>query len=239
MAYDLGRIATYALYGVGTAIAVFIGKKIYETIAGPKVPPKPDCSTEYQAFNHAGQRPLSQIKIIVLHDTDPPKVADPTARSTASYFSQHVPIKAGGPYSAHVVIGEDGCFETLTPDYIAYGAGEPANTVGYHIEQAGQAAWTREKWLSRTKTLQATAGLVASMANQLGIPLQFLKADDLKKLAAAGWPSGQGGVTTHAEISKAFPRGPLDHIDPGPNYPIDVLMGYATGQTPSPGQAIT
>lgn len=236
MALDLGRIAMYALYGVGAAVAVVIGKKIYESFAGPTVPPAPSCSTEYQAFNHGGQRPLSQVKIIVLHDTDPgPKVTDPTARSTASYFAQRILIKDGGPYSAHAVIGEDGCFETLTPDYIAYGAGEPANTVGYHIEQAGQAAWTRDQWLARTKTLQQTAGLVASMASQLGIPLQFLHAADLQKLAAAGWPAGQGGVTTHAEISKAFPAA-TNHIDPGPNYPIDVLMGYATGQTPSPGQ---
>jgi len=228
----LSNAVKFALYGLGTVAAVLLGKEIVDLIMGSsssssQAEPAPSCSTKYTSYNHGATRDTSTIRIIVLHATDPSASdAEPTAESTASWFSQQIPISAGGPFSAHVVVGEDGCFQTTDDSIIAYGAGSPANEKGLHIEQAGHSFWTRDQWLSHDATLRQAGGQVAAWAEQYGIPLVFLTGDDLQNLAAAGWPEGQGGITTHAEVSKAWPKA-SNHTDPGANYPIDVLMGYA------------
>ena len=173
------------------------------------------------------------IRLLVLHSTDPEDsqghpIPNPTARSTAQYFDETTV-----PASTQYVVGEDGCWETLPDDIKPYGAGDPANDRGVHIEQAGHYFWTREQWLSRDATLRAAGGIVGEKAAAYGIPLHFVYADELRALDAAGWPEGKGGITTHKEISKAFPAA-TNHQDPGPDYPLDVLFRYAGGSFDGP-----
>lgn len=200
-------------------------------------PSAPSCSTEFSAFNHGPPRDMAKVGIAVLHSTDPSSSdVEPTARSTASWFSQHIPIDAGGPYSAHVVVGPDGCYRTLADVLEAWGAGDPANLHGLHLEQAGHSTWSRQQWLAHRGTIAAAAGQVAAWSSQYGIPLRFLYAADLRALDAEGYPPGHGGVTTHAEISKAFPHA-TNHEDPGPGYPLDVFFELAGGTFNAEGGA--
>lgn len=188
----------------------------------PSHPAAPDCSTEYPAHNHGGPRNMDAVSLVVLHSTE-----GPTALSTAEWFATPLAISAGGPYSAHVVVGEDGCYRCVDDTNIAYQA-PPTNTNGLGVEQAGYAAWTREEWLAHDVTLRRAADQVSGWCQQYGIPLRFLRAPDLLALEASGWDKAHGGVTTHREISRAWPS-PGAHQDPGDGYPLDVLFAYAGG----------
>ena len=220
---------TWALSGVAFVGVFAVARRIAAAFSRPSAP---SCSTQFSAFNHGPPRDMSKVGLIVLHSTDPPGSPEPTARSTANWFAQPIPLPKG-PYSAHVVVGPDGCYRTLPDALRAYGAGEPANLHGLHVEQAGHSTWSRAEWLAHKGTISAAAGQVAAWSAQYDIPLRFLYAADLRALDAAGYPEGHGGVTTHAEISKAFPHA-SNHEDPGPGYPLDVFFELAGG-TFNPG----
>lgn len=210
-------LVRYALYAAGGIAAFYVIDRLF---MGTSVPP-PTCSTEFLADRHGGQRSMSSVRLVVLHSTDPGSaVANPTAKSTAEYFSS-TDVAA----STQLVIGEDGCFRTLPDDVVPYGAGSPANERGLHVEQAGQSFWTRAQWLARDATLRMTGGAVAQWCRMYDIPCVFRTAEDLVALSDAGWPEAMGGITTHAEVSRAWHA--TDHTDPGVGYPIDVLMQYA------------
>lgn len=184
----------------------------------PQGPPFPDCSREFTADRHGGARDMSSVRLVVLHSAE-----SPSARSTAEYFAS-----TSTPASTQLVVGQDGCYRTLDDDVVPYGAGSPANEKGLHVEQAGYAAWTREEWLARGQTLREAGGAVGGWCRQYGIPCRFLYAADLVRLSENGWPANMGGVTTHAEVSKAWHNS--THMDPGGGYPVDVVMGYAGGE---------
>jgi hypothetical protein len=213
----------WALSGVGVVGVFAFVRRVFASGR----PSAPSCSTEFTAFNHGPPRDMRKVGLIVLHATDPPKSPEPTARSTANWFAQKIPLPKG-PYSAHVVVGPDGCYRTLGDSLEAWGAGDPANLHGLHIEQAGHSTWSRAQWLDHEGTIRAAAGQAAAWSAQYDIPLRFLYAADLHALDAAGWPKGHGGVTTHAELSKAFPHA-TNHGDPGPGYPLDVFFELAGG----------
>jgi hypothetical protein len=189
----------------------------------PQGPPFPSCSREFTAARHGPSRSMSSVRLVVLHATDPGTqvaVPNPTARSTAEYFSE-----TDVPASTQLVVGQDGCYRTLDDDVTPYGAGSPANERGLHVEQAGHSDWTRAQWLARDATLRAAGGAAGGWCREYGIPCVFRDAAALQKLEAEGWPPDLGGVTTHAEVTKAWHH--TTHTDPGAGYPIDVVMRYA------------
>ena len=163
------------------------------------------CSKEhFPAFRNSGTRPESQIKWIVIHDTES---GANTAESVATYFTSS---KAKG--SAHLTVDDNECFRSLSNTAIPWAA-PGANTKGFHIELCAYARWTRAQWLNHMPTINRAAYKTALHAAKFGIPLTFRKAYGLKK--------GYKGITTHAEVSKAFDG---THTDPGVNFPMDVFM---------------
>lgn len=205
-------------WGAGLGLGAYFIRRVIM----PQGPAAPTCSRQYPAFNHGGARFMSNVSLIVLHSTE-----GPTAISTAKWFATPLAISAGGPYSAHVVVGEDGCYRCVDDDTVAYQA-PPTNAIALGLEQSGYAAWTRDQWLAHDATLRAAGGQVGGWSREYGIPLRFLYAADLLALQAAGWDKAHGGVTTHHEISKAWPAS-SNHVDPGDGYPLDVLFSYAGG----------
>lgn len=185
-------------------------------------PAAPTCSRQYPAHNHGGARYMSNVSLIVLHSAE-----STSAESTAKWFTTPLAPADGGPYSAHVIVGDGECFRAVDDDVVAWGAGI-VNPIALHLEQAGYAAWTRDQWLVHDATLRAAGGQVGGWAREYGIPLRFLRAADLLALQASGWDKAHGGVTTHREISRAWPS-PGAHQDPGDGYPLDVLFSYAGG----------
>ena len=156
------------------------------------------CLRTYTAVHHSGRRPVEVIKWIVLHSTE-----GDTALGAAAWFAN--PRSRG---SAHLCVDDNYCFRTLGDEFIPWAA-PGANTLGFHIEQAGYARWTSLIWSSRHRmTLERAAYKTALHCRKFGIPPYFATASDLR--------AGKYGVTTHAECTKAFGG---DHTDPGRGWP--------------------
>lgn len=164
-----------------------------------------DCHTQFRAVHHSGTRPLSDIKLIVLHSTE-----GGTAAGVAHYFTQE---SSGG--SAHLVVDDVACFRTLNNEDVPWGA-PGANTDGFHIEQCGYAAWTNAEWTVHKATLLRAAYKTAYHCHLFKIPPVFI--------TAAGLKAGKKGITTHAEVSKAFPNNAGNHHDPGTGWPRSYFM---------------
>lgn len=164
-----------------------------------------DCSRKYTAAHDSGERPVSEILWIVLHSTE-----GDTAQSAAAWFEN--PASSG---SAHLCVDDSICYRTLLNTQVAWAA-PGANTKGFHIEQAGYAAWTANEWRHHEATLRRAAYKTAFHARMFNIPLRWVAANSLAL--------GRKGITTHAECTKAFGG---THTDPGAGYPKALFLRYA------------
>lgn len=165
----------------------------------------------YPAAHTSGRRPLSAIRLVVMHSTE-----GGTAISVARYFHDPPDDDVG---SAHLVVDDDRCERCLPDSAIPWAAPE-ANRVGFHIEQCGFADWTRAEWLAHRRELERGAWKAARALERFGIPATFLDAPKLR--------AGRSGLTTHAQCTLAF--GPAGgHHDPGAGWPRDVFMRLVRG----------
>jgi hypothetical protein len=162
------------------------------------------CSRRFTAVHTSGTRPLSAIKLIVIHSTE-----GDTAAGAARWWTN--PDSKG---SGHLVVDDHECYRALGNEVIPWGA-PGANTNGFHLEHAGFAAWHRDKWLQHEQTIRRGAFKVAVHAQKFGVPIRLLSADDLRR--------GRGGIVTHVTVSEVFHG---DHTDPGSGFPLDVFMGF-------------
>lgn len=158
----------------------------------------------YPAYRSSGSRKTSEIKWIVLHSTE-----GGTAASVARYFFS--PAAQG---STHLVVDDYECYRCLPNSAVPWGA-KGANRAGFHIEQCGFARWKTANWLLHRNTIKRAAYKTAFHAVRFKIPLVWLKAADLE--------AGRPGITSHAEVSKAFGG---DHWDPGPGWPRWMFMWW-------------
>jgi len=170
---------------------------------GQSLPPL-GCRDDLVALKRDG-RARQTPSLIVIHSTE-----GATASSAANWFMN--PDAKG---SAHVVVGEDGCFRTLPDAVNAAGAGE-VNPRALHLEFAGFAGRDRSWWLTQSRTLEQGARQIAEWSRLYGIPLQRIGVADLR--------AGRAGVATHADVVAAFSG---THWDPGPGFPLDVLLARA------------
>ena len=166
---------------------------------------KASCRIRWAAHN-SGPRSRSQLKWIVLHDTE-----GGSAASVANQFAS-----PDATASTQLVVDQIECYRMVLDLTIPWGA-PGGNTAGLHIEQVGWAHWTRGEWLAHDRTLRRSAYKAARWSKAYGIPLRWVGKWGLKL--------GHKGVTTHNELSRAFLPG--GHTDPGPNFPKDVWMRYA------------
>lgn len=162
------------------------------------------CRRDYKAVHTSGTRPVKSILWVVLHDEEAK-----TAEAAASWFAN--PASQG---SAHLCVDDKTCYRTLPNTAIPWAA-PGANTAGFHIEQAGYAKWSAVIWRSHLKTLQRAAYKTAYHCELFHVPVRFVTAKGLK--------AGLGGITTHAECTKAFGG---THTDPGALWPRRLFMSY-------------
>ena len=157
----------------------------------------------YPAAHNSGRRPLSAIKWVVIHS-----IEAPTAESAARWFQNP---DSGG--SAQLCVDDENCFRCLDERDIPWAA-PGANEKGTHIELAGFARWTKEEWLAHERTLRRAAYKTAVSLKARNIPARWRSSWGLRL--------GLRGVTSHANVSKAF--GGSDHWDPGPGFPRKFFM---------------
>lgn len=164
------------------------------------------CDHDILTSNDDGRR-QGLIKRIYIHTFEG---RDLDAIAMAKY---QLSPAAGGSY--HIVIDVNGMTARENDDdYIPWSAGYKANRDGIHISLAGQAAFSRDKWLSRGKQLNKLAEVVAAYCKAYGVPAIYRNAEDLK---ADRW-----GISTHADAAIAWRE--TDHTDPGKGFPMDVLV---------------
>lgn len=146
-------------------------------------------------------------RVVVLHTTE----GTGTAASNQAMFAVWDRV-----VSAHYLVGTDGVAPCVRIKDVAYAA-PGANRDGIQIEQIGKASWSRTDWLeSHAVELEHVANLLADICVDCDIPAVFLDAAAVKR--------GERGITTHNQITQAYPDTGSGHWDPGPGYPIDVVM---------------
>jgi hypothetical protein len=167
------------------------------------------CLTNYKAVHNSGRRTAGLVRYIVLHSTE-----GATAQGAAAWFTNP---QSGG--SSNIVVDDTVCYRTLDDLVIPWGA-PPLNTSGYHIEQAGYAAWNRSEWLAHRTTIERAAYKASLRCTRFHIPPRILNVAQLRADFALHVP--HGGIVTHATVSAAFAES--SHTDPGHGYPIDVFL---------------
>lgn len=176
---------------------------------------------------HSSYGSNTPVTRIVIHDTEsgggfPAASQAPTAHGVANYFTQQ---SSGG--SAHYIV------DTATEMHVL-----PDSTIGWHappnqgsigIEICGQAAYSRDQWLSPEvwPAVQRAAARTVELCHRFGVPLRKINSGDLV--------NGAHGICGHYDVSQAWHQS--DHSDPGPNFPWDRFMQEVGGSAGPVAQA--
>ncbi len=181
------------------------------------------------ARNTSGNRPLSDIRMIVIHTPETPE--SPTAAEGVANYFKNGPPNVG---STHIVVDSNSAVRCVHDHVIAWGAeGGNANSTGWHVEGCGYAAQTKDDWsdtYSRAMLVNMAA-LCREEAELRDISLNWMSHPQLTNLISKGF-------VTHADITAAFNvRG--GHTDPGPNFPRDLFIDMVrSARNPTPTQLV-
>jgi hypothetical protein len=167
---------------------------------------------DYHALRESGNRPLSAIKLGVIHDMENPHYN--TAAEEVGHFFE----MAAAQGSSHYGDDNNSIQQYLYLHQICWGA-PYANYQGVHIEQMGLSSWSEQKWLNDCAgMLDRTAFLIArlNVNPDIKLPIRLLTVDQVKR--------GMEGWITHRIATKAFGG---THTDPGTGYPLTKVLGKA------------
>jgi N-acetyl-anhydromuramyl-L-alanine amidase AmpD len=158
-------------------------------------------------------RGVTRIAIdwVVLHCMEAAQTAT-TAENCAHYLATLLDDEP--PRSCHYFTDCDSVVQGVLEEHIAWHA-PGANHNGIGIEHAGYTRETEADWLDDfgKRMLSLSAQLSAKICTRWNIPPVFVSAGELLL--------GRGGITTHAEVTKAWPDRGHGHMDPGDGFPMD------------------
>jgi N-acetyl-anhydromuramyl-L-alanine amidase AmpD len=162
--------------------------------------------------------------LIVLHCMEYPETAT-SAEWCADFFAGRRGMTAPKA-SAHYCVDADSIVCCVRDDMIAWHA-PGANRYSIGIEHGGYARQTRLQWLDdySLSMLHLSARLTAHLCREKRIPVRFLQAEQLRR--------GAPGITTHAEVTRAWPE-KGSHWDPGPHFPINDYLAWVNEAMPLP-----
>lgn len=138
---------------------------------------------------------------VVIHSTE-----GSTAEGAAAY------LKHRTDGSAHIVVDNNNSFKLQSARKTTCGAGG-FNTNVYHIEQAGFASWSRDRWVRNILTVRRAAYDAARVCVKYNIPIRWLAPNEVGK---------RDGITSHLNVQLA--GYPTTHTDPGKHYPRRTFM---------------
>lgn len=163
----------------------------------------PIAKIQARNFTKAGRTKIDLIVIHTMEASEKPTTAEAVAR----WFASDTAPKA----SAHYCVDSDSIVQCVDDEDVAWHA-PGANNNGIGIEHAGYAKQSGSDWSDTfsSSMLQLSSKLAARLCWLYAIPVEFVDANGLLR--------GERGVTTHAEVSKAFKKS--NHWDPGPNFPM-------------------
>lgn len=166
-----------------------------------------------QARNYTPGR-KARIDLVVVHSMEAVE-ASSTAENVAAWFAGPNAPKA----SAHFCVDADSTVQCVRDEDTAWHA-PGANANGIGVEHAGYARQSAAEWddpYSRAM-LARSAELVAGLCERHDIPIVFVDA--------AGLLRNERGITTHAEVTKAFRLS--THTDPGAHFPMAAYLAAVT-----------
>jgi hypothetical protein len=181
----------------------------------PKAPEPAASGIKFvQARNYTKGR-IAPIKWVVIHDMEAAESAK-TAENVAAWFAGAAAPQA----SAHYCVDSDSIVQCVKETDTAWHA-PGANAAGIGIELAGYAKQTAAEWADEFSEamLRRASCLVSDICKRHGIPKDFV--------SSAGLLAGTPGITTHAEVSKAWKKS--GHTDPGPNFPLAHFLDLVRG----------
>lgn len=155
-------------------------------------------------------------RLIVIHCAETNE-SGMTARAIAQWFAT---MPDAPKASAHYCVDADTVIQCVPERSIAYHArGGDTNLCAIGIELAGRSRQTREQWLDDygRRMLRRCRDLLLDISERRSIPLVLVSEVQLRAHIARG-------ITTHAMITKAW-QVMGGHVDPGPHFPMDVLLG--------------
>lgn len=127
--------------------------------------------------------------------------------------------------SSHAGGDDDGRLEMVPYSRAAWTI-RRANSISDNLELCGFASWSREEWLRHDGMLNVAAEWIAERCRARGNPIV--------KLTPAQVAAGQSGACGHVDWTMATRlQGNQDgtHTDPGPNFPWDIVMSRANGNS--------
>lgn len=155
--------------------------------------------------------------VVVVHSAELPNKPK-AAKAVANFFS-----RLETPASAHLSIDSQETYRSVADNDVAYAA-PGANHNGLHAELTAYAHYSRGEWEQplMIAMLQRAADAVREWCDKYDIPKTYISAEQLK--------SGQRGITTHNDVSKAFRRS--THWDPGPGFPMNTFLVMVVDSPP-------
>jgi len=167
-------------------------------------------------------RPDGRPVLGLLHCT----ANDATPTQEATYA--HTRAASSNPTSAHLYAGDASpslVQGVAVGDCAWHAGGHFGNRRGVGLEITGQVSWSRSRWL-RGQTIPAAARAVRLLSDKTGIRMRWLDRAGLIELyehptlAHSGW-------VTHYQYNQWCPDAKSDHNDPGPGFPLDLVMQLA------------
>lgn len=173
-------------------------------------------------FHFGGPRAVNLIQAVFIHTTEN------SAATLAENVAQYQLNTRSGSY--HYIADRAKLVLCNTDDWLTWSVGNKGNTVGLHISIVGRAAWSRDQWLSEERehgTLSRVAWQIARWCKAHNLPVSYVPGLALRR--------GDRGISTHDAARIAW--GVTDHTDPGPNFPMDVLLSLVEGHINPPNES--
>ena len=164
-----------------------------------------------QAASYTPGRRLGRPKWIPIH------TAEATEHSKTPENLQSWALGRIG-VSWHYAVGAKTIRQSVRERDTAWTAGTSANPLSIQIELAGYASQTAAQWDDQysTSQLELTARLVAGICHRHDIPANWVGPDEMER--------GIPGICGHDDITMGIGEGETNHMDPGRNYPRDLLI---------------
>lgn len=154
------------------------------------------------------------VDLVVIHCMEGSE-SSTRAERCANWMANRNPRFPAPKASPHYCVDNNSIVQCVPEHRIAWHA-KGANKIGIGIEHAGFSRQTIDEWLDvfGHSMLEISSILVSNICKKWDIPIEFVDAENLLL--------GERGITTHAEITKAFKKS--THTDPGKGFPIDIYI---------------
>lgn len=162
------------------------------------------------------------VQVIVVHYTAG------SERSTSAEDGAAYDARRTDGTSTHYFVDSNSVVQCVETWNRANAALYTGNRIGIQYELCGTVQ-TRAQWLDTASdaTITNAARQIARDCKKYGLPVRWLTPAQVR--------AGGKGICGHADITLAFPADGGDHMDPGTQFPRDVLLARV-GQflTPTP-----